>query len=113
MVSLGGGCGGAPIKTVNEALDSALESEDFDTAGGLVLGLLGHPQKVGDEVRFDSHFLRVEGVDGTRIAQLNVRSNPSGRGSAAWKGMDVGSSCAPKMHLQPGARPCSKRSKPS
>ncbi len=40
-------------KVTIEALDSASESEDFDTTGGLVLGLLGRRPKVGDEVAFD------------------------------------------------------------
>jgi len=42
-----------------------------------VLGLLGRPPKIGDEVAFDGHIFRVESVDGARIAQLNVRDNSS------------------------------------
>ncbi len=71
--------GRIPIKAVNEVLGSAFESEDFDTTGGLVLGLLGRPPKVGDEVAFDGHVFRVESVDGARIAHLNVRDNSSGK----------------------------------
>jgi hypothetical protein len=78
--------GRIPIKAVNEVLGSAFESEDFDTTGGLVLGLLGRPPNVGDEVAFDGHIFRVESVDGARIAQLNVRDDssekrPDARGS--------------------------------
>lgn len=78
--------GRIPIKAVNEVLETAFESEDFDTTGGLVLGLLGRPPKIGDEVAFDGHIFRVESVDGARIAQLNVRDNssekrPDARGS--------------------------------
>ncbi len=80
--------GRIPIKAVNEVLGSAFESEDFGTTGGLVLGLLGRPPKVGDEVASDGYIFRVESVDGARIAQLNVRDNSSGerpdaRGSGA------------------------------
>ncbi len=70
--------GRIPIKAVNEVLGTAFESEDFDTTGGLVLGLLGRPPEVGDEVAFDGHIFRVESVDGARIAQLNVRDDSSG-----------------------------------
>ena len=76
--------GRIPIKAVNEVLGSTFESEDFGTTGGLVLGLLGRPPNVGDEVAFDGHIFRVESVDGARIAQLNVRDNSSGERPDAW-----------------------------
>ena len=64
--------GRAPLGLVNEALDSGFESEDFDTIGGLVLGQLGRPPEVGDEVVLDSYDLRVDQVDGQRVAQVVV-----------------------------------------
>jgi CBS domain containing-hemolysin-like protein len=57
---------------INEALDSRFESEDFDTIGGLVLGRLGRPPEVGDEVVLDGYDLRVDEVDGQRVAQVVV-----------------------------------------
>ncbi len=65
--------GRIPIQTVNDVLGSQFESEDFDTVGGLVLGLLGRVPKVGDEVRADGHVVRVESVDGPRVARGIVR----------------------------------------
>ena len=64
--------GRLPIQVVNEALDSGFESEDFDTIGGLVLGQLGRVPEVGDEVRVDGHTLRVDDIDGSRVAQVQV-----------------------------------------
>ena len=61
------------ISTVNEALNSEFASEDFDTIGGLVLGQLGRPPEIGDEVILDSYVLRVDEVDGPRVAHLVVR----------------------------------------
>jgi len=61
------------ISTVNEALNSEFASEDFDTIGGLVLGQLGRPPEIGDEVILDSYDLRVDEVDGPRVAHLVVR----------------------------------------
>jgi Mg2+/Co2+ transporter CorC len=61
---------------VNEALGSEFESEDFDTIGGLVLGNLGRVPEAGDEVRLDSYVLRVDEVDGPRIAQVVARELP-------------------------------------
>ena len=65
--------GGVPIREVNEYLNSDFESEDFDTVGGLVLGRLGRAPEVGDEVVLDGHVLRVEEVDGSRVARVTVR----------------------------------------
>jgi magnesium and cobalt exporter, CNNM family len=68
--------GRIPIGVVNEALGSAFESEDFDTIGGLVLGHLGRVPEVGDEVRLDGYLLRVDEVDGPRVAQVIARGAP-------------------------------------
>ena len=68
--------GRIPIGVVNEALGSEFESEDFDTIGGLVLGHLGRAPEVGDEVRLDGYLLRVDEVEGPRIAQVLARELP-------------------------------------
>jgi magnesium and cobalt exporter, CNNM family len=68
--------GRIPIGVVNEALGSNFESEDFDTIGGLVLGHLGRVPEVGDEIRLDGYLLRVDEVDGPRVAQVVAREAP-------------------------------------
>ena len=68
--------GRIPIGVVNEALGSEFESEDFDTIGGLVLGAIGRAPEVGDEVRLDGYLLRVDEVDGPRVAQVIAREAP-------------------------------------
>jgi CBS domain containing-hemolysin-like protein len=65
--------GRIPINVVNDALDTSFESEDFDTIGGLVLGELGRAPEVGDEVLLESHLLRVDEVDGSRVSQILVK----------------------------------------
>ncbi|HVF01338.1 MAG TPA: hemolysin family protein [Rubrobacteraceae bacterium] len=65
--------GRVPMRDVNEALGSEFESEDFDTIGGLVLGRLARIPEVGDEVRIDGYVLRVDEVDGARIASVMVQ----------------------------------------
>ena len=71
--------GRIPIGTVNEVVGSDFESEDFDTMGGLVLGWLGRVPEVGDEVSVSEHVLRVEEVDGPRVARVNVQKIPAQR----------------------------------
>ena len=68
--------GRIPIGVVNDALGSSFESEDFDTVGGLVLGAIGRVPEVGDEVRLDGYLLRVDEVDGPRVAQVIARKLP-------------------------------------
>jgi CBS domain containing-hemolysin-like protein len=73
--------GRVPIAAVNEALESGFESDDFDTVGGLILGQLGRSPEVGDEIHLDGYTLRVEEVDGPRVAQVVVRKRDEGRGA--------------------------------
>ncbi len=75
--------GRIPIGVVNEALDSGFESEDFDTIGGLVLGQLGRPPEVGDEIFLDGYVLHVDEVDGPRVAQVVVRKKKHDEGDAS------------------------------
>jgi CBS domain containing-hemolysin-like protein len=67
----------APIEEANRVLGSGLKSEDFSTVGGLVFGHLGRAPKVGDEVRIDGYLLRVEEVDGSRVARVVARKEPA------------------------------------
>jgi CBS domain containing-hemolysin-like protein len=66
-----------PIEEANRALGSEFESEDFSTVGGLVFGRLGRAPKAGDEVRLGGHLLRVEEVEGPRIARVVARKDPA------------------------------------
>jgi CBS domain containing-hemolysin-like protein len=66
-----------PIEEANRAMGSGFASEDFSTVGGLVFGRLGHAPKADDEVRVDSYLLRVEEVDGARIARVVAPKEPA------------------------------------
>ena len=70
--------GRIPIQDVNNALGSGFVSEDFGTIGGLVLGTLGRVPEVGDEVSVDGHVIRVDEIDGPRVAQIRVWKNEDG-----------------------------------
>jgi CBS domain containing-hemolysin-like protein len=76
--------GSTSIGVVNDALDSKFTSEDFETIGGLVLGQLGRPPEVGDELDLDGYDLRVDEVDGPRVAQVVIRERePAGENEDA------------------------------
>jgi CBS domain containing-hemolysin-like protein len=65
---------GLPIDDLNELFGSEIDSEDFDTVGGLILSLLGRLAVPGDEVQCDDGrlTLRVLSVLGRRIKKVRV-----------------------------------------
>jgi CBS domain containing-hemolysin-like protein len=60
------------IDEVNDILDVELPDEEWDTAGGLMLGLLGSIPDEGDEVVFQNLTFTAEKVDGRRIVKILI-----------------------------------------
>ncbi|MCI0520630.1 MAG: hemolysin family protein [Chloroflexi bacterium] len=60
------------IEEVNEHLRLDLQDPDYDTIAGFVLGRLGRIARAGDAVESDGVRLRVESMDGMRIARLSL-----------------------------------------
>jgi len=60
------------IEDVNDFFGLTLHDENYDTIAGFVLGRLGHMAKVGDTVETDGVKLKVEAMDGLRIARLSL-----------------------------------------
>ncbi|MCC6904182.1 MAG: HlyC/CorC family transporter, partial [Polyangiaceae bacterium] len=63
-----------PIDDLNELFGTEIDSEDFDTVGGLILSLLGRLAAPGDEVTSDEYQLqlRVLSILGRRIKKVRV-----------------------------------------
>jgi putative hemolysin len=51
--------------------------EQVDTVGGLVMAALGRVPQMGDQVRVDGHVLRVEALDGRRVAAVRLDAGRS------------------------------------
>jgi CBS domain containing-hemolysin-like protein len=64
--------GKVAIDEVNELLDVELPDEEWDTVGGLMLGLLGSIPAEGEEVTFRSLTFKAERVQGRRIAKVLI-----------------------------------------
>jgi CBS domain containing-hemolysin-like protein len=60
------------IDEVNELLDVELPDEEWDTVGGLMLGLLGSIPEEGEEVSFLNLRFKAERVDGRRISKVLI-----------------------------------------
>jgi putative hemolysin len=66
--------GRVSVDDVNELLKLELAGDDYDTIGGYVLNQLGAAPKVGATLKLGNAELRVEGVQGTRIRKVRIRS---------------------------------------
>lgn len=60
------------IDDVNETLGFTLPEGDYDTLGGFVFSLFGHPPKVGERIDHDEQEFVVEGTEGLRILKVRV-----------------------------------------
>jgi len=60
------------IEDVNEHLNLDLQDPNYDTIAGYVMGKLGRIPRVGDVVEWDGIRLKVESMDGMRIARLSL-----------------------------------------
>jgi putative hemolysin len=80
VVDLGNGAyrvdGRLGIDEVNELLDTELPDEEWDTVGGLMLGLLGSIPEQGEEVTYQDLVFKAEKVNGRRIAKVLITRKP-------------------------------------
>lgn len=67
------------IEEVNQQLNLNLQDPNYDTIAGYALGKLGHIPRPGEVLEGDNVRLRVESMDGLRIAQLSLRRLPAVR----------------------------------
>jgi CBS domain containing-hemolysin-like protein len=67
------------MEAVNQQLELNLSDPHYDTIAGYFLGKLGHIPKVGDAIDSGGVELKVEAMDGLRIARLSLvrlKDNP-------------------------------------
>ena len=64
--------GSAKITDVNERLDVKLESEDFDTIGGFVMGIMGRIPHSGDVLETSELKFIIEKIDKNRIIYIRI-----------------------------------------
>ncbi len=64
--------GSTKLDDLNSWLNLKLESEDYDSIGGLVIGLLDHLPESGEEVSHEGLRLVVESVEKNRIEKIHL-----------------------------------------
>ncbi len=62
----------AKIDDFNEVTGTNIESDDYETIGGFVLGLLGHMPEKGETVNYEKFCFTIEDIDKNRIHTLKV-----------------------------------------
>jgi CBS domain containing-hemolysin-like protein len=60
------------VSEVNDLLHTELPDDDWDTMGGLVIGLLGHVAREGELLEVDGAVLIAERVQGRRIGRVRI-----------------------------------------
>jgi CBS domain containing-hemolysin-like protein len=58
------------VTDVNERFALQMDETTYTTVGGFVLGQLGRQPRVGDTIEVDSRQMRVEALDGLRVARV-------------------------------------------
>jgi CBS domain containing-hemolysin-like protein len=69
--------GSMPIRELADAIDVPLPSEDWDTVGGLMLGLLGAIPREGQEVRCGRVVFKAEKVQRRRVLSVLATVRPA------------------------------------
>jgi len=68
----------ALVTDINEQFGLHIDEETYTTIGGYVLGRLGRRARVNDTIEVEGRKMRVEALDGLRVAKV-VLSKPSVR----------------------------------
>ena len=68
--------GSTPLDDINDALGLKIESEDYDSIAGHVIGLLEHIPEEGEQAEDEGAVYKVIGVDGNRIEKLQIEIKP-------------------------------------
>jgi CBS domain containing-hemolysin-like protein len=71
----------ALVTDVNAQFDLHIDEDTYTTLGGYVLGCIGRRPKVGDTVEVEGRRMRVEAVDGLRVATVWL-STPTPKAAA-------------------------------
>jgi CBS domain containing-hemolysin-like protein len=68
----------ALVADVNEQFGLHLDDDTYTTVGGYVLGRLGRRARVGDTLDVEGRKMRVESLDGLRVAKVWLSTPPKG-----------------------------------
>jgi CBS domain containing-hemolysin-like protein len=109
VVSLGAGrwraAGRINVHDLGTELGVELPDEEWDSVGGLVLGLLGRVPRVGDAVEVAGLRIAVSARRGRRVVEVVVTRVPTAPAAGAGTGADGLGDAGPAAPVAEGARP--------
>ncbi len=68
--------GSLPVTDLADLIGAEIDDSEWTTVAGMVLGLLGRMPRVGDEVEYRNHTMRVVGLRGHRITRIEILHQP-------------------------------------
>lgn len=74
--------GSTKLDEINERLGSGLSSDDYESVGGLIMGLLDHLPQIGEEVTIGNLRLIVERMDKARVDRVKIEVLHKNNGKA-------------------------------
>ncbi len=64
--------GNVRIEDINDMIGTIIESEEFDSIGGFVMGILGRLPEIGETIEYNNIKFIIEGVEKNRITKLRI-----------------------------------------
>lgn len=64
--------GNIKIEDINEMIGTTIESEDFDSIGGFIIGILGRLPESGETIEYNNIKFVVESIEKNRIIKLRI-----------------------------------------
>jgi putative hemolysin len=64
--------GSIRLDEINDLIGTAIESEEFDSVGGFIIGQLGRFPETSEEIEYDSIKFRIEDIDKNRIKKVRI-----------------------------------------
>ena len=64
--------GNVKIDVINELIGTHIESEDFDTIAGFVIGIIGKIPESGETIEFENIKFIIESVDRNKVEKIRI-----------------------------------------
>jgi len=64
--------GSVRIEDINELIGTKIESEEFDSIGGFIIGVLGRFPNISEEIIYSNYRFIIEDIDRNRIKKIRI-----------------------------------------
>lgn len=64
--------GSVKIEDINELIGTKIESEEFDSIGGFIIGVLGRFPNISEEIIYSNYRFIIEDIDRNRIKKIRI-----------------------------------------